>query len=426
MKLYSNTTLIGTLVCVVLITLFGLYASKIYKPKNINTEVKNSQFVAGPVDSSDFPPQTLDYSALQTYFQDLSHKKGARYAYEVLKVAPIGPGIDMHLLGHAVGDILYEQEGLSGITACNNDFRNACSHSIVTGLFYDKGENALPEIAEACRKAPGGVGAYTMCFHGLGHGILAFEGFSMEKAAEMCKKTGTAEKNYAESTQCIGGTVMEIIGGGFHDREIWSAQRPKYLNSKNPVSLCESDFIPANSKFMCYEYITPYLFEAAGGDLGNLNEGVYKKAFRYCDKVPASEKANRDACYGGFGKEFDGIVQARDIRQSAINSMSAENLKQVYNWCKIGGSKEATGACIVHALNSLYWGGENNRDVAIRFCAQIDDKYFESTCYVNLTMAVSYYIQDVSYRTEYCAQLPEEYRGDCSARLFGKSNRTSN
>src|SRR3989338_10209532 len=140
---------------------------------------------------------------------------------KIFKAAPLGPNIDLHLLGHAVGDELYKQEGLNGITICDNDFRNACSHSIVIGLFYDKGDGALSEISEACRKAPGGSGAYTMCFHGLGHGILAATGYDMGKTAEYCKKTDTTTCK-RESTECIGGSVMEIIGGGFHDREIWT------------------------------------------------------------------------------------------------------------------------------------------------------------------------------------------------------------
>ena len=142
---------------------------------------------------SDLSGKNLSFEELQKYFKDLADKKGARYAFAVLKVAPLGPNIDLHLLGHTVGDVLYKQEGASGITACNNDFRNACSHSIVVGLFYDKGEKALGPISEACRKAPGGSGAYTMCFHGLGHGILSYTGYDMAKAAEICKKTGTKE-----------------------------------------------------------------------------------------------------------------------------------------------------------------------------------------------------------------------------------------
>ena len=117
----------------------------------------------------------------------------------MLKRASVPSGTDMHLLGHVVGDILYAQEGLKGIKTCTHDFRNACSHTIVVGLFSEQGEVALPKIAETCYQAPGGSGAYTMCFHGLGHGVLAYTGYDLTKAAQLCQKTGTTGYNYRES-----------------------------------------------------------------------------------------------------------------------------------------------------------------------------------------------------------------------------------
>jgi hypothetical protein len=113
------------------------------------------------------------FSALKEYFEGVANEKGGRVAFDQMRTAVTDGNVDMHLLGHAVGDILYKQEGVSGMTACNNDFRNACSHSIVVGLFSDFGEGAIPMINDACKKAPGGAGAYTMCFHGLGHGVLS-------------------------------------------------------------------------------------------------------------------------------------------------------------------------------------------------------------------------------------------------------------
>ncbi len=356
------------------------------------------------------------FKDLSDYFQDLANKKGARHAFEVLRLAPLSPNIDMHLLGHAVGDILYKQEGLNGIKICNNDFRNACSHSIVTGLFFNKGEAALPEIAEACRQAPGGSGAYTMCFHGLGHGILAAVGYDMAKAAADCNKTGTANYNYNEAPQCIGGMVMEIIGGGGHNRDLWAAQRKKYLKKENPLGLCSNSFISDQAHFMCYIYITPYLFEAVEANRGSPTADDFKKSFPLCNKININDKADRDACYGGFGKEFVGLVQSRDIRQSTIENISNEQLIQIYEWCKLADNKEGAASCIISAANSLYWGGENNPGAAIRYCGLIADTYFQTSCYLNLIGAAAFYIKNPDYLESFCKQLPSSYLNDCRLR----------
>lgn len=354
----------------------------------------------------------MNFNELSKFFNDLAKEKGGRYAFEVLKVAQLGPNIDLHLLGHFVGDVLYKQEGADGITACDNDFRNACSHSIVIGLFNDKGENALSQISNVCRKAPGGSGAYTMCFHGLGHGILAYENYDMKKASEICQKTGTAEYNYSEGAQCISGTVMEIIGGGFHDKELWQIQREKYLNKNQPLALCQSSFIPENSKTLCYEYLTPYFFEAVGANLAQPTAQDFKKAFQYCKQLPEGD-SNRNTCFAGFGKEFGGLVQSRDIRQDSINNISSSKLKQISDWCLLADDTKGTESCIVDAMNSLYWGGENDRGVSIRFCSEVTDSYFQKSCFSALTLAVSYYIKDTNYRESYCKEIPVDYQSDC-------------
>ena len=353
------------------------------------------------------------FEEIKIFFKDLAEKEGGRYAFSALKEARLNPNIDLHLLGHEIGYVLYKQEGIEAITACDNDFRNACSHSVVIGIFSDKGESALKEIGEACKRAPGGIGAYTMCFHGLGHGILSYEGYDMQKASKVCQKTGTPEYGYSELDQCISGTVMEIIGGGFHDRDIWEKQRIKYLNKDDPLSLCRSDFIPSSSKFLCYDYLTPFLFEAAGADVGNPNAEDFKKAFKFCDQIPSAESGNRGACFGGFGKEFDGLVQRRDIRQGSINSISSEKLKQIYDLCLLAGDREGQRSCLTHAMNSLYWGGENDRAVSVRFCNEVSDPDFKQSCFSSLTSAVSYYIKDRSYRGEYCSEIPNDYKEEC-------------
>jgi len=363
------------------------------------------------------------FKEFSDYFQKLAEKKGARYAFEVLRRAPMSPNIDMHLLGHVVGDVLYKQEGLNGIKICNNDFRNACSHSIVTGLFFDKGEAALPEIAQACRQAPGGSGAYTMCFHGLGHGILAAVDYDMSKAAVYCDKTSTPQYSYNEGPQCIGGMVMEIIGGGGHDRNLWAAQRVKYLDKKDPIGLCSRSFISDKARFMCYTYVTPYLFEVVGANMSNPTGTDFKKSFPFCNKININDKSSRDACYGGFGKEFIGIVQSRDIRQSAIENISNGQLAQIYKWCKLADNKEGRISCILSAANSLYWGGENSPDITIRYCGLIDDHDLQNVCYENLIGAAFFYVKDTGYFESFCKKLPPVYLNDCRTRTAAGAGR---
>ncbi len=361
--------------------------------------------------------KNLSFKEVADYFKNLSLKKGAEYAYQVLRTAPLTPNTDLHLLGHVIGDVLYKQGGLNGIRVCTQEFRNACSHSIVIGLFLDKGEKSLPDVAEACRRAPGGVGAYSLCFHGLGHGILAYTGYDMPIGIDLCKKTATQKYNSREAIECIGGTVMEIIGGGFHDRELWEKQSKKYLSSLDPLSLCKNDFIPSEARRECYIYLTPQLFSVAGAKERKPGPKDFEKAFSFCDTLPAGDLNDRTACYGGFGKEFVVLVQDRDIRK--IEQMSQEQLKKIYGWCTLANEINGIKSCLASALNSLFWGGENDVSVAVRFCTIVPDiNNYKEGCFERLIGTVKFYKSDQDYRKNFCLNLPQQYSNSCKSRLI--------
>lgn len=356
------------------------------------------------------------FNTVTDFFEDLAKRKGGAYAYEVLKRAELPPNLDLHLMGHAVGDILYEQEGLDGIKVCTPDFRNACSHSIVVGLFFDEGEDALEDIAEACRQAPGGSGAYTMCFHGLGHGILAYTGYDMKKTAELCKKTGTPGRNFREYPECVGGSVMEIVGGGFHDPDLWAAQSKKYLPADKPLALCYADFMPQEAQGMCLTYLTPHLFKLAGGSLSSPTPESFAKAFDFCKAIPMTSSSERRACSGGLGKEFVVLAQNRDVRR--IDQMNDDQLRTVHSWCALANSPFDAAACTTSAMNSLYWGGENDPGAAIRFCATAGPD-IQGPCFSELFGAVNYFMRgDRNYKSSFCKLVPEAQTAQC-ARVMG-------
>lgn len=359
--------------------------------------------------------KNLSFEEFETFFSNLAGEKGAKYSFQVLKIAQLPPNTDLHLLGHVVGDVLFKEEGANGIKVCTQDFRNACSHSIVVGLLSEKGEVALDEISDACEKAPGGKGAYTMCFHGLGHGILAYAGYDFKKSVEICKRTGTSKHSYQEVNQCISGSLMEMISGGFHDRQQWGKQRLVYLKKDRPLSICSDDLVPKSAKTLCFIYLTPFLLEAVEADKALPKPADFEKAFLICNQLPKSSQVDREACYGGFGKEFVVLANSRDVRD--VEQMTDEQLGNVYGWCELARVKEGIVACVANATNSLYWGGENDRDGTVRFCNNIGDEYFQEMCIVNLIRNVGYYIDDLKYKKEFCGEINARYQDECRQEL---------
>lgn len=351
------------------------------------------------------------FKEISKFFKDVAEEKGAEYAFSLLKEAPLPEDTDLHLLGHVVGDVLYKKQGKAGINICTHDFRNACSHSIVIGLFTQKGKEAIPEISEVCRNAPGGSGAYTMCFHGLGHGVLAYTSYDLEEAVDLCGEMGTSEYRFRESAECIGGLIMEMTSGGQHDKDAWERAKKIYFKENDPLYPCSSEIIPESGRYLCYSYLTPHLLEAAGADLGNPTEDDYGKAFEYCEGINVADTANRDACFGGFGKEFLVLANERDIR--TVDSLSNEKMEKVYSWCLLAPNSNGTTSCIRHAVNSLYWGGENDVNASIRFCSLISDGDYKDECFKHLIGAVYFYSDDQKYLDNFCNSVPESYQDEC-------------
>lgn len=356
----------------------------------------------------------LSFQELSDFFKQLAEEKSARYAFQALAAASVPPGTDMHLLAHVVGDVLYRKEGMQGIRICTNEFRNACSHSIVVGVLLERGETALEDIARICRDAPGGSGAYTMCFHGLGHGVLAYTGYDFEAAVGLCQRTATAAYRNREAVECIGGGMMEMVSG-IHNPGLWRKQRERYFKEDDPLYPCTADFMPRDERDMCYLYITPHLFTTAGANLSSPGTRNFSKAFTFCNAVSLDAGANRDACYGGFGKEFVVLAQGRDIRK--IEELTTEQLQRVYDWCMLADASDGRMSCMRHVVNSLYWGGENRPNAAIRFCALIPDASTGSACFQHLTGAVGYFVRDTRYREAYCDELPSQIQEECRVSL---------
>lgn len=399
--------LIGVLVIINLSLLASVLGGKDYikVPFLVNSENDFSEI-------EELRGNTKNFGELSIYFTTLSEQKGADYALEILKVADVAPNIDMHLMAHVVGDILYRQKGIEGIKVCTRDFRNACSHSIVVGAFLESGESALPSISDACRQAPGGKGAYTMCFHGLGHGVLAFTGYDMEKAVGLCKKTASKENNDREYVECVGGVVMEMMSG-VNDPKAWEKQKNNYFKKDDPFAPCSLDFIPKDAKTICYTYITPHLFEYVGGNLSNLNEEDFKATFKLCEKIPG-ESNLKDTCSESLGKEFVVLAPGRDIRR--IEDLTDNQLEKIYDWCLLAG-KEGVEPCISSALRSLYWGGENDKSVSIKFCTIISSKNYQRVCFEELIASVSNYKQDQAYYREFCDEVISLFTQDCKNKL---------
>jgi hypothetical protein len=173
--------------------------------------------------------------------------------------------------------------------------------------------------------------------------------------------------------------------------------------------------MPEDAKVLCYSYITPFIFSAAGAEDGsNPTPDIYKKSFSYCDSV--QNDAQRQSCYGGLGKEFIVLSQDRDIRK--IEDTPNELLTKSASWCMLAEKEEAQIACLVSILDSLYWGGENDPEVSVRYCSLLKDGEPKNACFTHLFQITTYYQKDPAVRKTICDGVPSEYKKQCEVLLY--------
>lgn len=409
-------TIIALTVVLVMVSSLFLYLInpdifKLFTVSNgFNTNIGNEEFYKRDLALlKNVPANFGDTSA---FFVDLAQREGGVYAFEILKQATLPPNTDLHLLGHTIGNEMFKQEGLEGMKYCTPDFRNACSHTIVIGALLQDGPSVFDVVNDVCNRAPGGAGAYTMCFHGFGHGVLAYTEYDIPSAIKLCEKVGTAAYSYNEFHQCVGGIVMEMYSG-VHDPEVWLPQKEKFLDVNDPLKICQSDYMPNEAKYFCYVYITPYIFDAVGADNSNPSPDLFPKAFSYCDTI--SEPKHRLVCYGGLGKEFVVLAQSRDVR--IIDQMGEEELQKVIDWCETAGVEDGIIACITEAQSSLYWGGENDYNVSVRFCSLMPNDTYKQSCFNRMFDNVNYFENKIKTKENICSAMPTEYTDSCKSKL---------
>lgn len=357
-----------------------------------------------------------DSDRYKSYFTNLAQEKGALYAFNVLGQAPLPPHIETHALGHAIGYVLYEQQGPTGMRYCTHDFTNACAHSVLIQTFIENGAQALSDIANVCKEIPGGAASYPTCFHGVGHGILAYLGYDYENAVSRCTEVEDAvrasDPNGASgiSGQCVGGATMELIQGN-HDKGAWEAQKGKYLSDADLLSPCNASFMPDTARPFCYSYLTGRFLRASGAKGGTPSPEAYPKAFSYCEKIPKSSIADREGCYGGFGSNFVNI--AEDSR--VLSDISDRAIGDVHAWCALAGDPDGEKWCVSYAMDTVFWTGNPAEKAARRFCDASNDGEIKDVCFGWLISSARFFYQGGDAFTAFCDSIPEHYRMQCSA-----------
>lgn len=152
----------------------------------------------------------LDYEAQLEFIKDRAQTHPSQ-AWIYLKQTVLNGGEvvgEAHEFAHIIGNGLYEREGLPGIKICDAAFAFGCYHGVSEKILQDMGRGALTAIEEQCLAVFPKQESLraASCIHGLGHGLLAFEGLSARAALGDCQGLSPDLRTY-----CYDGVFMEYF-----------------------------------------------------------------------------------------------------------------------------------------------------------------------------------------------------------------------
>lgn len=362
--------------------------------------------------------QSWKFDEYKDFFVALAQKKTAVYAFDVLRHVEVPSTVDIHRIAHAIGYVHFEQKGLSGIYGCTDEFRNACAHAIVVQALITQGTQALTDVAKVCSEGPGGVGAYVNCFHGVGHGLLAYFEYDYENALVTCEKVYdiavalrpeiTTERLWQE---CVGGVTMELTQGE-HDKDAWGTAKDVYMPASDILMPCNAEYVSDEVRSICYAYLKPRFLEAAGATRGVPSPDAYPKALAYCKMIPTDEFGSRDGCYAGFGSAFAYFANG-DAR--TLERMSDSAIRNVHEWCSFADDARGERVCSLSALDVIFWGAQSDSPASISYCLLAPDVESKNTCFTALISYAQGSFETQQKLDTFCKKLPPEYTKTCSS-----------
>ncbi|PIR83818.1 hypothetical protein COU18_02425 [Candidatus Kaiserbacteria bacterium CG10_big_fil_rev_8_21_14_0_10_51_14] len=111
-----------------------------------------------------------------------------------------------HAHAHTFGAALYEVEGLEGLPVCDGRFSYGCFHEFLGHAIAEHGIDSVSLLNDGCIQAL--VESPLSCQHGIGHGVMAFFGYSegdLLHALDVCLNLPYNDPIGG----CYGGVFME-------------------------------------------------------------------------------------------------------------------------------------------------------------------------------------------------------------------------
>jgi hypothetical protein len=232
-------------------------------------------------------------------WRKLIRKIGGNEAYEEFAKSVEGLRDETkHNYIHGFGGVLYEEEGIEGISVCDERFFYGCFHEFVGRAIEDRGLESAIEMNQVCVDSFSGSEMQS-CQHGIGHGIQSLYGYTQGDLDAALEECYSLPNNNISGGGCYGGIFME-----YNLRTM--------LSSEGTIRHSENIFSPCDTVDPLYQeacvYWQPQWWRTDSlWSLINL-VNMYEIMGGYCHQMvnllsDESKNTNvlRRSCFGGIG-----------------------------------------------------------------------------------------------------------------------------
>ncbi len=303
---------------------------------------------------------------------------------ELLRDAGGGYQLDCHTQAHNIGRISYQLYGASVFKTGNSLCHSGYYHGAMEAFLQEKGTLNLSEnMTTLCNTFDTNFGQFE-CYHGVGHGALAYEDYDLPKAIKLCKKLPDS----FSQTSCMGGVFMENVvtadgkGAGPTHTTTWVSSNPHY-----PCNYFSKD---EDVQLQCYHMQTSRMLQLFGNN--------FDLVLPECLKAPTNMQ---HACFRSFGRDAAGIA--------------LRNPQRIVELCsKISQANVFVDECVIGALNVIvdFWG-ENLSNQASTFCKELPNAH-KNTCYGTLANRLPSLFSMKSKKADVCKTFEQEYQNLCN------------
>lgn len=160
----------------------------------------------------------------------LELKKPEEILSELLSESEGGKKFDCHRPAHRIGRAAYLTFGPKAFETGDSSCFSGYYHGAMEGMLYEKGTDDISATAdEICSHFKTEFGKFE-CFHGIGHGIMAYLNNDLPEAINLCQKLENPDNHFP----CISASFMENqsvavgIGANLDHQTKWVSNDPHF------------------------------------------------------------------------------------------------------------------------------------------------------------------------------------------------------